>query len=113
MKRNIIAFLCLLGGLTFSSSSHAQNIELLADQNPRYAESVNKYSKLVDSLIQTQGTTVQQTYKAYDWYEAREERRSQRRAHHTYYDFSLGYQYGYGWSYPSYHYGRRNWYYGW
>ena len=76
MKR-IIFCLCLF--LSGSSGLQAQE-RFAPDQNPRYKESLNKYIKLADSLTKTQGTTLQETYKAYDWYEARLERRQQRRS---------------------------------
>lgn len=69
---------CLLG-LTFNLSIFAQQANLEKDQNPRYERSRAKYMNMSDSLTRNQGTTIQQTYKAYDWYEAREERRKLRR----------------------------------
>ncbi|WP_207535664.1 hypothetical protein [Desertivirga arenae] len=61
-------------------NSRAQTTSnLVADQNPRYKESLQKYTPIADSLTKTLGTTTQQTYKAYDFYEARLARRSQRR----------------------------------
>jgi len=53
--------------------------DLLPDQNPNYLISQNKYMQYRDSLLLTQNTTVQQTYKAYDWYTAKLERRQDRR----------------------------------
>ncbi|WP_430614219.1 hypothetical protein [Flavobacterium sp. JP2137] len=52
----------------------------VADQNPNYRESQDKYMRINDSLTATLGTTVQQTYKARDWYDEREERRALRRS---------------------------------
>ena len=77
----------------FSFSVKAQQTDLAFDQNPRHQEALAKYTLLADSLSSTQGTTVQNTYKAYDWYEAREERRALRR--------ERSYQYG-AYSYPYY-----------
>jgi hypothetical protein len=57
----------------------AQQNRLVPDQNPRFKESERRYFKGADSLTNTLGMTVQQTYRAYDWYEARLERREQRR----------------------------------
>lgn len=95
----------LLAGVLYASGSYAQQRELVADQNPRYAESVNKYSRMADSLTREQGTTVQQTYKAYDWYEAREERRRLRRERNYQLSLYNGYDnYNSGWYYPSYNY---------
>ena len=69
---------CLLG-LILNLSSYAQQASLEKDQNPRYEQSRAKYMDMADSLTRNQGTTLQQTYKAYDWYEAREEKRKLRR----------------------------------
>ena len=66
-------------GLACSISSYAQQANLVKDQNPRYEESRAKYMNMSDSLTRNQGTTIQETYKAYDWYEAREEKRKLRR----------------------------------
>lgn len=63
---------------TFIVSGYAQE-ENPSDQNPRYYRSMEKYRIISDSLLRSQGATVQQTYKAYDWYTAREERRTLRR----------------------------------
>lgn len=123
MKRNSIMLLFIFGIMVFTTASYGQDVPLLADQNPRFAESVNKYGKIADSLIKTQGTTVQQTYKAYDWYEAREERRSLRRQRNYDYSLSVGYNYGNSWYYSHYRrpgslyapfgYGHGNWWLGW
>jgi hypothetical protein len=74
----IIAALAVLGGL-HSGVASAQQTALLADQNPRYTESQAKYARGADSLTSLHGTTIQDTYKAYDWYEAKLERRRQNR----------------------------------
>lgn len=52
----------------------------LEDQNPRFQESLQYYSGVSDSLVQNQSVTVQDTYQAYDFYQAKLERRAQRRA---------------------------------
>jgi hypothetical protein len=49
------------------------------DQNPQYAVSREKYMKMADSITRWHATTLQNTYKAYDWYEAKMERRDARR----------------------------------
>lgn len=54
----------------------AQNVP---DQNPRFAESRDKYMNKQDSLLKNQGTTVQNTYKAYDWSQMREDHEYYRR----------------------------------
>ena len=79
MKRNLIILSVLLAGSVIGNSARAQQAALLPDQNPRHQESERKYVPIADSLNRQQGTTVQNTYKAYDWYTAREERRQQNR----------------------------------
>lgn len=71
--------LLLAAALTFSVILKAQEQTLSADQNPRYRESMEHYMSIADSLTANQGATVQDTYKAYDFYQARLERRAQRR----------------------------------
>lgn len=39
---------------------------------------MDKYMNIKDSLQLTNNTTVQQTYKAYDWYEAKQQARKDR-----------------------------------
>lgn len=80
MKRNIfIMALMLLGGLFSGTVKAQQTTALVADQNPRYMESQAKYARVADTLNSLHGTTIQNTYKAYDWYEAKLERRRQNR----------------------------------
>jgi hypothetical protein len=63
----------LVLGATFT------NAQTVPDQNPRYLESQNKYARHSDSLLINQGTTFQQTYKAYDYVQLKQERKDQRR----------------------------------
>lgn len=56
----------------------AQSQDLVNDQNPNFSTSLNKYILVEDSLQSYMNTTVQQTYKAFDWYEAKQERRQNR-----------------------------------
>lgn len=103
MKAFRLIAIMLLG----SSMAFAQDKQLVADQNPRYAESRDHYMRVADSLTSNQSTTVQDTYKAYDFYEARMERRQERRAfrrqailsgaYNGYYNNSWGYYSPYGW----------------
>lgn len=108
MKRNLIITTLLAAGSLFGSNAMAQQAALAPDQNPRYHESANKYMLIADSLTRTQGTTVQNTYKAYDWYTAREERRQQNRewrnTYGSYYNYSPGWSIysGYSSYYPFY-----------
>lgn len=68
--------LLLLLALAFSISVFSQ--DLAPDQNPNYMVSQQKYMSMKDSLMTTMNTTVQQTYKAYDWYQAKLERKQTR-----------------------------------
>lgn len=56
---------------------HAQ--ETQANQNPNWKKSLEKYEASKDKFIETQGTTEQKTYKAYDWTEAKNARKQQKR----------------------------------
>lgn len=105
MKRNLIFIVNCIAALGFTTAVYAQKNELLNDQNPRYQESRAKYIELADSLNRNQGSTVQKTYKAYDWYEAREERRKLRRERNFQLNLNSGYYYGSPYFYPSISYG--------
>ena len=106
------------------------NAQTVPDQNPRYLESQAKYTKQADSLLSTEGTTAQQTYKAYDYMqlkrEQKEERRQQRyerrmaraTAQYNYYDrySNSGRWSNYANSYlgrPSIGFRTGNWWFGW
>lgn len=124
MKKLVLVISCI-AGLTCFTTAQAQTSALLPDQNPRYLEAQQKYGIAADSLSRDQGTTVQDTYKAYDWYEAREERRQLRRernyqldlANPYYYsrpyytigfgNYGYGHHHGFGWGLS------RSWYGGW
>ena len=103
MKRNLIFSLGCMISFVYASIGYAQTPPLFKDQNPRYQESRAKYMGLADSLNLTQGSTVQSTYKAYDWYTAREERRQQRRERNNSNWYSP-YDYNNGYFYPSFNY---------
>lgn len=110
-------FLTMLTVCAVFSASAQQTTPLAPDQNPNYMVSQLKYTSQKDSLLAYANTTVQQTYKAYDWREARDERRAERRAYrrqNTYYEPYYVTPYAnYGWSgrysYNPYSYGRYNW----
>lgn len=105
MKRTLMIIAGLIAGVAFAANSYAQQASLVEDQNPRYEIAKAKYMNMSDSLTRDQGTTVQNTYKAYDWYEAREERRKLRRERN--YERSL-YSYPYygnSYYYPSLNFG--------
>lgn len=57
---------------------HAQAVTE-PDQNPNYGQSMHKYMGSKDSLLAYANTTIDQSYKAYDFYEARLERKQLRR----------------------------------
>ena len=73
MKSYLLLFL-----LSFIFLSSGAQESLVTGQNPNYLVSQKKYMQLVDSLQSTMNTTVQETYKAYDWYEEKQERKQTR-----------------------------------
>lgn len=83
-------FLTMLTVCATFSSFAQQTPQLAPDQNPNYMVSQAKYTGQKDSLLAYSNTTVQQTYKAYDWREAREERRAERRAYRRQYGYNDG-----------------------
>ena len=104
-----------------ASATFAQQTNTLApDQNPNYMVSQLRYMNTKDSLLSNENTTIQETYKAYDWREAREERRDERRNYRRqlsyldnyYVSPSINYgwnQYGYNAYYNRNYYGRNRW----
>lgn len=95
MKRNLMIIAGCMAMLAYTNAAYAQTTALLPDQNPRYQETRAKYIEMADSLNRNQGTTVQNTYKAYDWYTAREERRALRRTRNHEYRMAYGDSYWY------------------
>ncbi len=106
----------ILAGLTiiFGININAQTVP---DQNPNYKISADKYDSLSAELLQNQGETIQDTYKAYDWTEhkaekkqARIDRRQELRLarwdgggfYQPYYYDQMGYNYNYGYNNRSY-----------
>jgi hypothetical protein len=73
MKRillfSISVFSCLI--------SKAQE-QLAPDQNPNYKVSMAKYQTGQEKILEGMGTTSQNTYKAYDWFEAKQQRKQDR-----------------------------------
>ncbi len=65
----------MIAGLSFTSFSQEAN----PDQNPNHAISAEKYAQQADVLTASQSTTVQDTYKAYDWREYKAEKKQERR----------------------------------
>jgi len=106
MKLLMLTMLIALG-----FSVHAQ--QLAPDQNPRYMESQQKYMGYKDSLQSTMNTTVDQTYKAYDWYEAKMERKQERREQRYQRKLNRSYYSNYNYGYYGYNpYNNYNSYYG-
>jgi lipopolysaccharide export LptBFGC system permease protein LptF len=62
-----------------SLGSLALNAQNNLDQNPNYQKSMDYYMKQKDELQQTMNTTVQNTYKAFDWYQNKLDKKQQRR----------------------------------
>ena len=74
MKKVIFSLLLLSSFFV----SKAQEKMLAADQNPNYKISQDKYLAAQEKLSTNMNTTVQETYKAYDWTEAKQEKKQQR-----------------------------------
>lgn len=69
------AILLILSLITFSGI----NAQETSNQNPSYKQSMDYYMKHKDELLAAMNTTPQETYKAFDWYQNRMEKRQQRR----------------------------------
>ena len=64
----------------FADAYAASAQELVLDQNPNYKVSMEKYQASQINLQTTMNTTVQETYKAYDFRNAKLERKAERKA---------------------------------
>lgn len=108
MNKYFIFFL-LIGSFGLSTAKAQLHT---ADQNPNAYKSQERYMAKSDSLLQYQGATAQQTYKAYDWYEAKQERKALRRERRHQERLANPYAYN-NWWYPSvglsYWGGHHNW----
>jgi hypothetical protein len=78
MKRSIRNTALALLSPFVTLALHAQ-VSLAPNQNPSFAVSRDKYMRSADSLTRTEGTTIHNTYRAYDWFEAREARKKEDR----------------------------------
>jgi hypothetical protein len=124
MKKILTLFWIAFGVLMAYQEANAQT--QAENQNPNFRVSMNKYLAAADSLSVTMNTTVQNTYKAYDWYEAREERRALRKQYRheermarikygrdyypNYYGSYYGYNSGWNWNWmPRVGYRTGNW----
>jgi hypothetical protein len=74
MKKLLLVLFVLAVGYAASAQ------ELSPDQNPNYQVSMNKYQALQTNQQTAMNTTVQDTYKAYDWRNARDWKKAERRA---------------------------------
>ena len=74
MKKLLLALIIFTGGYAASAQ------ELEPDQNPNYKVSMEKYPASQISMQTAMNTTVQETYKAYDWRNAKAERKAERKA---------------------------------
>ncbi|MDR2222111.1 MAG: hypothetical protein LBE34_05155 [Flavobacteriaceae bacterium] len=77
MRKTIKLMGIALCTLMVYQGANAQSV--MGEQNPNYRVSMDKYMVLVDSITRDFGTTEQNTYKAYDWYEAKQERKAQKK----------------------------------
>jgi hypothetical protein len=55
------------------------NAQDVPNQNPNYKQSMDYYMKHKDELAKSMNTTPQETYKAFDWYQSKLDRRQARR----------------------------------
>jgi len=81
--------------------------ELSPDQNPDYKVSLAKYTLSATDFQTTNNTTVQSTFKAYDWTTAKAEHKAERRVYRQQSRLNNGYNNGYynpcnGNNYPNY-----------
>ena len=95
MKNVFSLLICtLIASISFGQAA-------IGDQNPDYIVSRARYMVAKDSLIQYQSATSQQTYKAYDYFVDKQERKDAKtaykrqlrleRAKSGYYDYNPGY----------------------
>lgn len=69
----------ILAGFFILSSFGSVAQQLAPDQNPNYQNSAERYAEKSDILTATQSETTQDTYKAFDWREAKAEKRQTRK----------------------------------
>lgn len=61
-----------------SSLQATAQLDNTTGQNPRHLASQAKYESIADSVNRFHGTTLQNTYAAYDWYDAKQQRKAER-----------------------------------
>lgn len=74
MKKLLFALIIFIGAYAASAQ------ELAPDQNPNYKVSMEKYQASQTNMQTAMNTTLQETYKAYDWRNAKAERKAERKA---------------------------------
>ncbi len=84
MKKILLSFIIIAAGFAAAAQ------DLAPDQNPNYKVSMDKYTASQVSLQTTMNTTVQDTYKAYDWSTAKAERKAENRRYRREY-YNNGY----------------------
>jgi hypothetical protein len=90
MKKILLFLFIVSAGLVVNAQ------DLAPDQNPNYKTSLAKYTASHDNLQTTLNTTVQSTYKAYDWRTAKNERKAERITYRRERNlFNNNYNYGY------------------
>lgn len=75
MKSIVSIAISFLFYINVSAQETVTTPTLLPDQNPNYQKSRDKYMAESVTLTQTEGTTIQQTYKAIDDVQAKKERK--------------------------------------
>ncbi|WP_139134262.1 hypothetical protein [Crocinitomix algicola] len=68
----------LLGALLIAGSLNGSAQNGTPDQNPNHERAAQRYVEQANDLTTTQSTTIQDTYKAYDWREAKAEAKQER-----------------------------------
>lgn len=79
MKNIYVLLVLFFAGISAACAQQPDFYQVNTDQNPHYMQSQQKYMLAKDSLLAYSNATAQDTYKAYDFYEARQERRALRR----------------------------------
>ncbi len=68
----------ILTSIIFLVIFSVANAQDNANQNPNYKQSMDFYQKQKNELQQDMNTTMQSTYKAFDWYTNKQEKRNER-----------------------------------
>ncbi len=96
----LIKIIAGLSLLLLPQLANCQDVEF--DQNPNAAKSLEKYRKKNDDGLATaNGTTIQDTYKAFDWMQWKQEQRTLARARR--YQLRMARIQRYGYRYPNYY----------